>query len=125
MLADFTVSDRVNFNEVKPVVAEFMVKQYLDGVIDTVEIIYPRFRNTLVQEPTLRPLLPLTNVRDVHQTLRADAGIGGQLVDKRDMLFEPDAQRCSTRCSLLRQPRRLPAHASPPRPRSTARAWSP
>lgn len=91
IVADFTVSDRVNFNEVKPVV-EFMMQQYLDGVIDTLEIIYPRYRNTLVQEATCRPLLPLTNVKDFVSTLRAESG-GGQLVDNRDMLFEPNAQQ--------------------------------
>jgi F-type H+-transporting ATPase subunit gamma len=36
----------VPFAEVKAV-AEFMVKQYLEGVVDTVEIIWPRFKNTL------------------------------------------------------------------------------
>src|SRR6266542_2790211 len=39
MIADFTVTDRVAFMEVK-VVVEFMVKQYLEGVIDTIEVIY-------------------------------------------------------------------------------------
>ena len=34
-------------------------EQYLAGVVDTVEIIWPRFRNTLIQEPTRLPLLPL------------------------------------------------------------------
>src|SRR5947207_2137649 len=63
MVADFTVSDRVQYTEVK-VVVEFMVKQYLDGVIDTIEVVYPRFKNTLVQEPIRRPLLPLANLRD-------------------------------------------------------------
>ena len=45
LLADFSVSDKVPFAEVK-VVAEFMVKQYLEGIVDTVEILWPRFRNT-------------------------------------------------------------------------------
>lgn len=73
MVADFAVSDRVGFAEVKPVV-EFMMKMYLEGTIDTVEVIYPRFKNTLVQEPTLRPLLPLSNVRDFVPA--ADFGAG-------------------------------------------------
>src|SRR3954466_9836437 len=49
MVADFTVSDRATFPEVK-VATEFMVQQFLEGVIDTVEVIYPRYKNTLVQE---------------------------------------------------------------------------
>jgi F-type H+-transporting ATPase subunit gamma len=92
LLADFTVTDRVAFSEVK-VVAEFMVKQYLDGVVDTVEVLWPRFRNTLVQVPTLMPLLPLTSVRDVIAELRADAGHTEARIEPSDqqMLFEPDA----------------------------------
>jgi hypothetical protein len=50
LLADFQVHDRVPFNEVR-LVAEFMTKQYLEEVVDTVEIIWPRFRNTLIQVP--------------------------------------------------------------------------
>src|SRR3954468_9179760 len=73
LLADFSVTDRVGFNEVK-VVAEFMVKQFLEGAIDTVEVLWPKFRNTLVQVPTLMPLLPLTSVKDVLADLRSDAG---------------------------------------------------
>src|SRR3954462_12311981 len=64
LLGDFTVSDKVAFSEVK-VVAEYMVKQYLEGVVDTVEIIWPRFKNTLIQTPTLLLLLPLSSVKDM------------------------------------------------------------
>lgn len=90
IVADFTVTDRVGFAEVKPVI-EFMMQQYLEGVIDTIEVIYPRFKNTLVQEPTLRPLLPLTNVRDFVDHLRSETGHTAKH-DDRDMLFEPSAQ---------------------------------
>ncbi|HEY8994602.1 MAG TPA: ATP synthase F1 subunit gamma [Lacunisphaera sp.] len=89
LLADFTVSDRVPFADVK-VVAEFMVKQYLEGVVDTVELIYPHFRNTLVQTPTNLPLLPLHSLQEVIADLRADAGAGAK-ADDREILFEPNA----------------------------------
>jgi len=90
VVADFSIHDRVPFADVKTVV-EFMMKLYLEGTIDTLEVIYPRFRNTLVQEPTVRPLLPLSNVADFVAHLRAESG-GGRQVDDRDMLFEPSAQ---------------------------------
>src|SRR3984957_5172709 len=48
MVADFHVHDRVPFAEIK-VASEFMIKQYLEGEIDTIEVIYSRFKNTLVQ----------------------------------------------------------------------------
>lgn len=89
MVADFTVSDRVQFAEVK-VLVEFMVKQFLEGVIDTIEVIYPRFKNTLVQEPTLRPVLPLASVRDFVATASADAGGMPVSPDTREILFEPN-----------------------------------
>jgi F-type H+-transporting ATPase subunit gamma len=92
LLADFSVTDRVAFTEVK-VVAEFMVQQFLEGVVDTVEIIWPRFRNTLVQVPTLLPLLPLTSIKDVVNDLRSDAGHSAASkagASEQQMLFEPD-----------------------------------
>jgi F-type H+-transporting ATPase subunit gamma len=90
LLADFTVSDRVAFAEVK-VVTEFMTKQFLDGVVDTVELIYPHFRNTLVQTPTNLPLLPLQNLAAVIAELHKDSGQAVK-ADDREILFEPDAQ---------------------------------
>jgi F-type H+-transporting ATPase subunit gamma len=89
MVADFTVSDRVQFSEVKPVV-EMMMQMYLDGKIDTLEIIYPRYKNTLVQEPLIRPLLPLASVKEFVSALNVEHG-GGKAVDDRVMLFEPSA----------------------------------
>jgi len=90
IVADFTISDRVQFNEVKPVV-EMMMQMYLEGKIDTLEIIYPRYKNTLVQEPLIRPLLPLATVSEFVGALNAEHG-GGKSTDDRSLLFEPDAQ---------------------------------
>jgi len=90
LLADFTVSDRVAFAEVK-VVTEFMAKQFLDGVVDTVELIYPHYRNTLVQTPTNLPLLPLQSLAAVIADLHKDSG-QAMKADDREILFEPDAQ---------------------------------
>ncbi|HEY0966216.1 MAG TPA: ATP synthase F1 subunit gamma [Opitutaceae bacterium] len=91
LVADFQVSDRTPFAEVK-VAVEFMVKQYLEGVIDTIEVIYPRFKNTLVQEPLVRPVLPLSNVKGFIASLHADTGtVRDTRHDDRQMLFEPGA----------------------------------
>ncbi len=91
MVADFTVTDKVGFNEVK-VAAELMVKHFLEGSIDTVEVIYPRFKNTLVQEPTVRPILPLTNLQQF--LTQAESVLGSKTsTDTREMLFEPNPQQ--------------------------------
>jgi F-type H+-transporting ATPase subunit gamma len=92
LVADFPVSDRVAFSEIR-VAVEYMVKLYLEGTIDTIEVIYSRFRNTLVQEAMVRPILPLGNLRSFIDTARTSAGAEGEVfADNRDMIFEPDAQ---------------------------------
>ncbi len=91
LVADFPLQDRAPFAEVK-VAVEFMVKQYLEGVIDTIEVIYPRFRNTLVQEALVRPVLPLGSVKAFVASLHADTGtVRDARHDDRQMLFEPGA----------------------------------
>jgi F-type H+-transporting ATPase subunit gamma len=89
LVADFPIQDRVPFAEVK-VAVELMVQKYLAGEIDTVEIIYSRYKNTLVQEPTVRPILPLASLASFIAGVHADAGTTPTR-DDRDMLFEPSA----------------------------------
>ena len=93
LLADFPANDRTSFADIK-IIAEFMVKQFIEGVVDTVEVIWPRFRNTLVQAPTIMTLLPLTSVKDIIADLHSDAGLAVTTATKsadNPMLFEPDA----------------------------------
>ena len=93
LVADFQVNDRFSFNDVK-VIAEFMVKQYLEGVIDTIEVIYPRFKNTLVQEPIVRPVLPLSSLKEFIENVQADTGtVRVPHADDREILFEPSASQ--------------------------------
>ena len=87
MVADFQVHDRVPFNEVK-VASQFMVKEYLEGAIDTIEVIYPRFKNTLVQESIVRPILPLNSLREFLDQFRKPET---EKDDDREILFEPSA----------------------------------
>jgi F-type H+-transporting ATPase subunit gamma len=90
MVADFQVHDRVPFSEVK-IASEFMIKQYLEGQIDTIEVIYSRFKNTLVQVPVVLPVLPLASLKDFLDQLARDTGAARQPQDEREILFEPDA----------------------------------
>ncbi|MEM0965407.1 MAG: ATP synthase F1 subunit gamma [Verrucomicrobiota bacterium] len=87
LAADFTVSDTGNYSEVRPIV-EAMDDQYRSGEIDTIEILFPRFVNTLTQEPRLDPVVPLASLRafvDQHT-----AELGEITTDEREMIFEPD-----------------------------------
>jgi F-type H+-transporting ATPase subunit gamma len=88
LLADFPVRDRVPFGDVRAV-ADFMVKQYLEGVVDTVEIIWPHFKNTLIQEPSRLPLLPLQDLKEAISSLRQGSASPAGQPDDREMLFEP------------------------------------
>jgi len=59
-------------------------------VIDTIEVVYPRFKNTLVQEPMVRPVLPLSGLREFLAKSADEAGHAGPPAeDDREMLFEP------------------------------------
>jgi F-type H+-transporting ATPase subunit gamma len=88
MVADFQVHDQVPFGEVK-VAAEFMVKEYTEGHIDTIEVIYSRFKNTLVQVPLVRPILPLHSVKEFLEALGRDLGTPKAITDDREVQFEP------------------------------------
>ena len=90
LLADFSVSDRAPFSEVRKVV-EFLLRSYEEETIDTVEIVYTSFVNTLVQEPEIVQLLPLTDLETMLAKLHARFGSpDDELVkDRREILFEP------------------------------------
>ena len=91
MVADFHVHEQVPFSEVK-VAAEFMIKQFLEGTIDTFEVIYSRFKNTMVQTPIMRPVLPLRSLKEFLDQLGIDTGtVRVPEADAREVLFEPDA----------------------------------
>jgi len=87
------VDDSVAFGDVL-VVAEFMVQQFLDGEIDTVEVLFPRFVNTMIQQPTLVSLLPLPDLKEMVKQLRAGLRYEEEERpdDDRQMLFEPNVK---------------------------------
>lgn len=89
LLADFPISEEATFKELRPVV-EFMIEQFKEGTIDSIEILYPRFRNTLIQEPALVPLLPLIGLAEYVRKFAREQGV--ELVeDSRELVFEPSA----------------------------------
>jgi len=90
LLADFTVNDRAPFAEVRKVV-EFLLWSYEQETIDTVEIVYTSFVNTLVQEPEIVQLLPLTDLDSMLEKLHARFGAADDetVKDRREILFEP------------------------------------
>jgi F-type H+-transporting ATPase subunit gamma len=79
LTADFALKDTIHFSEIRPI-AKFVSDKFISGEIDQVRVLYPKFVNTLVQEPVLRTLLPIPV---------AELGIEGAQA-KGEYLFEPD-----------------------------------
>jgi len=102
LLADFSVSDRAPFAEVRKVV-EFLLRSYEEETIDTVEIVYTNFVNTLVQEPEIVQLLPLSDLETMLAKLHARFGApDDELVkDPREILFEPGREEILAELAAL------------------------
>ena len=83
LLADFSLPDKPTFSDVKKVV-EFLLRNYNDGKIDTIEVLYTGFINTLRQEPELIPLFPLNDLDEMSAKLHERFGIEDHEVPKDD-----------------------------------------
>lgn len=59
MIADFLLPDHPTFLQTKPI-SQFCLEQFLSGSVDQVNILYPKFINTLVQRPVNLQLLPIS-----------------------------------------------------------------
>ena len=79
LTADFALKDTIEFSEIRPI-ARFVSDKFISGEIDQVRVLYPKFVNTLVQEPVLRTLLPIP-VKELG--IEGPQGAG-------EYLFEPD-----------------------------------
>ena len=79
LTADFALKDTIHFSEIRPI-AKFVSDKFISGEIDQVRVLYPKFVNTLVQEPLLRTLLPIPV---------EELGIEGEK-SGGEYLFEPD-----------------------------------
>ena len=92
VLADFPVTDRATFNEVRPA-AEYLLKAFTEGTVDTVEVLFAHFKNTMVQSPRVQQLLPADTLASQAREFRAKLGLPEPKIeeDERDMLFEPSA----------------------------------
>lgn len=79
LTADFALKDPVRFADVRPI-ARLASDKFVSGEVDQVRVLYPKFVNTLTQQPTLRNLLPVPA-----EELETE-GEGA----KGEYLFEPD-----------------------------------
>lgn len=89
LLADFTLPDKPTFSDVRKIV-DFLLRSYDDGTIDTIEILYTSFVNTLRQEPDLLRLFPLNDLDEMNAKLHERFGVLDHQVpkDNREILIE-------------------------------------
>jgi F-type H+-transporting ATPase subunit gamma len=83
VVAEFIqLGDRPTLDDVRPIV-DVAMSEFLNGDVDAVYMLYPRFVNTLSQVPEVIQLLPIE---------RPGEGEGDISNDNVDYIFEPDAK---------------------------------
>lgn len=100
ILGHFPFPDNITFRYVKELV-NFLLHYYDQKSIDTVEVLFPRFKNTLSQEPTLRTLLPMLDFSQEIKNFHAWLGIEEEVSEVRPMILEPSASYILERLPLL------------------------
>jgi F-type H+-transporting ATPase subunit gamma len=81
ILADFEVSEIPRVREVRPI-ALFCREKFLSGEVDRVRVVYSKFVNTLVQQPTAVKLIPISPAEL----------LGKETIPGGEFLFEPSEQ---------------------------------
>ena len=101
LMADFPLSDNAHFSEVRPAL-EYMLTSFQEEKVDTVEIVYTQFVNTLQQQPEILKVLPIVDVSTMLESLRSrfkdDSSIPN---DDREIHFEPARNEILTELSAL------------------------
>ena len=91
LVADFAVPDSFQISEARLVI-DFAIQAFEDGTVGSIEVLYPRFINTLRQNPELVPLLPLAGISKMLESL----GIVKGAQDDRELNFEPSVEEILT-----------------------------
>lgn len=92
LIADFEVKDPVPFVDTKHV-SQFITKQFLEGKVDSVQVAFTNFVNTMTQTPWISTLLPLS-AETLAEKMPYE-GVGKGEINKTDgdgvadYLFEP------------------------------------
>jgi F-type H+-transporting ATPase subunit gamma len=89
MIADFPLKDQPTFLETK-VISKFFIEKFLSGEVDKVTVLWPRFVNTLTQQPTALTLLPITSPEEAGLTGATEAPIPEP---EGDIIFEPSPEK--------------------------------
>ena len=86
LIASFSVNDRVQYHELTGI-CDLVGKLYIDNEIDSVEVLYQHFVNTLHYVPSLQKILPMVGfVENCKASLPKNEQ---NKKDSRPILFEP------------------------------------
>ena len=83
LLADFTLPDKPMFSDIRKIV-DFLLRSYDEGSIDTIEVLFTSFINTLRQEPELVRLFPLNGLDEMCEKLHEKFGVSEHQAPKDD-----------------------------------------
>jgi len=89
MIADFALPDNPSFLQTKAI-SKFCLEKFLSGEVDRVDVLYPKFVNTLVQKPLLVTLLPITDAKAAGVSPTGSDHSSNEATGAQ-YLFEPDA----------------------------------
>jgi F-type H+-transporting ATPase subunit gamma len=90
LVAEFTYHDTPTFSEAQAI-SSFAQKEFLEGKVDAVDVLYTRFVNTLTQRPDACELLPIGSAESIVNEARGPAAKPAGEHQRIDFLFEPDA----------------------------------
>ncbi|MDR3378732.1 MAG: ATP synthase F1 subunit gamma [Verrucomicrobiae bacterium] len=91
LAAEFHYKDTPDFGEARTI-SKFVQQMFLKGEVDAVDLLFPRFVNTLTQLPQLMPFLPIGKISAATAGVNAPAqelpaGGGAEVFE-----FEPDEE---------------------------------
>ena len=87
LIADFRLPDAPALRDTKTI-SKFCIDKFLAGEVDKVIVLYTRFLNTLMQEPTARTLLPISQF-DLPTLEKTEPAKSAEAQTRSDYLYEP------------------------------------
>ena len=87
LIADFRLTDAPALRDTKTI-SKFCIDKFLAGEVDKVIVLYTRFLNTLMQEPTARTLLPISRF-DLPTLEKTEPAKSAEAQTRSDYLYEP------------------------------------
>jgi len=91
LAAEFTYKDSPDFAEARAI-SKFVQKMFLNGETDAVEVLFPRFVNTLTQQPHLMPFLPIGKIAAATAGVNQPRKELAPVVETEIFEFEPDEE---------------------------------